>query len=356
MGDHRLQGHVLRTDRRTQILADQRFTWQEAGGDGITVYWVEGDAAFGDTLLDLARASAELLQAEAGLGVSDPVRLVIYPDFEPMREAVLQVAEWTGGLAYPHYNAILIGIAPDQEDWAKTVIPHEFTHLVTGAATANCLGVYMPTWLNEGLSMHFEHTLGEYEDRALRDYVVSGELPPLRELANGFSAYSDAANLSYTQSGRVVTYLLETYGPERMSALLGAFQQGQTADAALVEVYGLDTDGIDAAWRAHLLGEPSPTPQPLVSPSPQPTQTAVPTIVAWNGVPTPFVVTPLPTAAAPTVTATPTPAPSGASGAAGVIASVVLLATMLILCGCTLVPGAAILGGALWLILRGSRE
>ncbi|MBL8094797.1 MAG: hypothetical protein JNL73_11565, partial [Anaerolineales bacterium] len=167
---------------------------------------------------------------------------------------------------------------------------------------------------------------------------------------------SDAANLSYTQSGRVVTYLLETYGPERMSALLGAFQQGQTADAALVEVYGLDTDGIDAAWRAHLLGEPSPTPQPLVSPSPQPTQTAVPTIVAWNGVPTPFVVTPLPTAAAPTVTATPTPAPSGASGAAGVIASVVLLATMLILCGCTLVPGAAILGGALWLILRGSRE
>ena len=346
-----IDGAVLLTERRTQILEDQRFTWQTASDANLTVYWVDGNADFGRTLLAIARESADALQTEAGLTVTAPVRLTIYPDFDSMRAAILQVAEWTGGLAYSDYNAILIGIAPDQESWARAVIPHEYTHLVTGAATANCWGVYMPTWLNEGLSMHFEGTQGAAEDRDLRQRLDSGTLPSLRSLANGFSAYSDDANAAYAQSGRVVTYLLREYGPEPMSALLADVQRGTPIDAALLAAYGVDTDGIDARWRADLAGEPTPTAPPAASPSPQATVTAVPTIVAWDGIPTPFEPTTQPTAIAPQVIATPTPATTGGAGNAGS-----LLLAGLLLCVCILLPGALVLAGLLWLVIRGSRS
>ncbi len=344
-------GNVLLTDRKTQVLLDQRFTWQTVRDANLTVYWVDGDADFGRTLLDITRESADALKAEAGLQVTAPVRLTIYPDFDSMRAAILQVAEWTGGLAYSDYNAILIGIAPDQESWARAVIPHEYTHLVTGAATANCWGVYMPTWLNEGLSMHFEGSQGAAEDRDLRQRLDTGTLPTLRSLANGFSAYSDDANAAYAQSGRVVTYLLRAYGPEPMSALLADLQQGTPIDDALIAAYGFDTDGVDARWRADLAGEPTPTAPPVVSPSPQPTVTAVPTIVAWDGIPTPFEPTTPPTAVAPQGVATPTAvAGSGAAAAGG------LLLAVLLLCVCVLLPGALMLAGLLWLVVRGSRS
>lgn len=343
------QSRVLRTERRHEVLMDQRFTWQTVSADNLTIYWAEGDQAFGQHLLELARDAADSLRADAGLAVSEPVRLTIYPDFEVMRQAVLQVAEWTGGLAYPNYNAILIGIAPDQTDWAAVVIPHEYTHLVTGAATDNCLGVYMPTWLNEGLSMHTEATLGATDDDRLRERAQNGTLPPLRELANGFSADSDDANAAYAQSGRVVTFMLEAYGAERMSALLAAIRAGQPIDPALQATYGLDTDGVDAAWRATLLGDPTPTAAPALSPTVQPTATAVPTIVAWNGVPTPLVPT-----LQPTVAVTPTPAPNQPTGAIdpsgylGLTIGLLTLACLLCLFG--LAP--VVLGVVLWFVFR----
>lgn len=343
-------GQVLRTERRTQILTDQRFTWQTVSDDHFTIYWVDGDKAFGNTLLSLAQDAADSLRNDAGLSVDQPVRLTIYPDFDSMREAVLQVAEWTGGLAYSSYNAILIGIAPDQEEWAKVVIPHEYTHLVTGAATDNCLGAYMPTWLNEGLSMHFEGSLSSSDDETLADKVRSGKLPPLRELANGFSAYGDDANTSYTQSGRVVTYLLDTYGPDSMATLLAAIKGGETIDDALRAAYGLDTDQVDAAWRASITGEAAPTQPPPVTATIAPTFTAVPTIVAWNGVPTPAVVTQQPTVA-PTLAFTPTQATGFNSPLEGAAS----LTVALCLCVCVPVLGLIILAGGLWLVLRGSR-
>lgn len=347
------QSRVLRTERRHQVLTDQRFTWQTVSADNLTIYWAEGDQAFGQHLLDLARDAANSLQADAGLAVSEPVRLTIYPDFDVMRQAVLQVAEWTGGLAYPNYNAILIGIAPDQKDWAAVVIPHEYTHLVTGAATDNCLGVYMPTWLNEGLSMHTEATLGAADDDRLRERAQNGTLPPLRELANGFSADSEDANAAYAQSGRVVTFMLETYGAERMSALLAAIRDGQPIDPALQATYGLDTDGIDATWRATLLGDPAPTPAPALSPTVQPTATAVPTIVAWNGVPTPLVPTLQPT---PAVASTPAPNPPtrGVDPAGYVGMTIGLLTLACLLCVFSL--ATIVVGMVLWFVFGGRKS
>jgi hypothetical protein len=169
---------------------------------------------------------------------------------------------------------MIIGMPPGNIQWARDVIPHEITHLVVGTLVFNCQGLTLPTWLSEGLAMYSE---GIYSADAELVYraLDEGELPDLRTLANGFSAYSDSANLAYAQSGLIVTYLLDTYGPEAMSELLAAIQGGQLTDEALRAVYGYDTAGIDQAWRA-LLGY-GEMPIAGLAPTPAPTYTIVPT-------------------------------------------------------------------------------
>jgi hypothetical protein len=119
----------------------------------------------------------------------------------------------------------------------------------------------------------------------LRVELEAGRLPPLRNLAGGFSAHADQTNISYAQSGEVVRFLIHEYGPEQMSALLSAIQSGLRINPALQEVYGFDTDGLDNTWRASLgfaSAEPLATlPQPRRALLCLPWRCGLPRLAAW---------------------------------------------------------------------------
>jgi hypothetical protein len=112
----------------------------------------------------------------------------------------------------------------------------------------------------------------------------------------------------------VVDFLIHEYGRQQMTDLLLQLQGGATQDDALQAVYGLNVDGLEAAWRASIgaaarAGASEPTPVP--------TPTAVPTIVPISGVPaSPATPIARPTQAAPAPTQ-PAPTASQAPAAAG---------------------------------------
>jgi hypothetical protein len=89
--------------------------------------------------------------------------------------------------------------------------------------------------------------------------------------------------------------LIKTYGRAKMTALLLDLRDGQTTEAALQSVYGLDLDGLEAAWRISIGAK---RPADSSKPTPLPTPTQVPTFVPVGGVPvaTPESFTPNPTA------------------------------------------------------------
>ena len=107
----------------------------------------------------------------------------------------------------------------------------------------------MPTWLNEGLATYGEGSLSPDYQAALNSAIKNHQLISIRSLSSPFSAIPEQAYISYGESNSIVTFLIQTYGKDKMVQLLNVFHQGSGYDEALKQVYGFDQDGLDALWR-----------------------------------------------------------------------------------------------------------
>jgi hypothetical protein len=269
-------GSTTLVDPKTMTVEDDSHKWKSVSRNGVTIMWFDGDQAFGNRLLDIATESIQRLSKNAGIKPPSNIIIVVYPDAKQLKEAILFTSEWVGGQAFPNYGISMMGIAPGEEVWASEVIPHELAHLVTDGVVFNCLGTYMPTWLSEGLSTYLEGSNSSDNATSVEAALKNNTLFTLRSLAQGFAVSGDKARLAYAFSGEVVRYMIETYGPGKMAALLSAIHQGDTIDVALNKVYGFDTDWLDLEYRASKGYATLPAVRATPSPSPQ--ATAVPTL------------------------------------------------------------------------------
>lgn len=278
-------GTTITTPRKELALVDDKYQWQSLNSEKVAVYWYEGETAFGNQMLILAKKSLNRLEKDAGISLPEKVNMYLYPNTASLRESMGNAPDWAGGVAIPEYSTVMIGLGPDEDEWAAEVIPHELAHLVTDATLFNCEGGQIPTWMSEGLAVYSENSLGEEENEQILTALKRGTLPPLYSLAGGFAANATKADMAYTQSGAVVTYLLTTYGPEKMNDLLMCIRTGKRIDPCLEDTYTMNTGELDAAWRTSLgfASTPAPTPEGSVTPGGK-KRTAVPTLSLWTAV------------------------------------------------------------------------
>lgn len=333
-------GRETVTETQTTLWLDADHAWQTVSGGGINLHWYSGGASFGRQLHDSAVRSLAALERSTGLSAEAPVDLYIYANTDDMRAAVLYEPGWTGGLAYPAHDVVIIGIAPEDLAWGQRTQAHELTHVLVGHRTFSCLGV-VPTWLNEGLAVYGEGgpdaaSLEQFDAAVAADTVLS-----VRALSGGFSEDPAQADLSYSQSYRLTQYLIDAHGQPAMLDLLGQLRDGATVDAALQAVYGFDVDGFEAEWRAAL----GLAPRQPANATPTPVPSAVPTLVPVAALPAAIGATATPAGAAAA-----TPAPAAASANAG------LRTGALIALGVILVAGLGLGGAALVLAFRPRRQ
>jgi hypothetical protein len=303
-------GGEFTSPRQSSLWLDNTHPWQVITGGNINLHYYDGGADFGQQLHDAAAQALVRLSNDIGLTTEAPVDIYIFANSGDLKDAVLYAPSWVGGQAFPDSNIIILGIPTDQLDWGKGSEAHELTHVLVGHLTFSCLS-FMPTWLNEGLAVYGEG--GPTTDaQALFDQAKTNKtLPSLRSLIGQFSEESDRARLSYAEAYSVVNYMIQTYGQDKMLVLLKDLRDGQTLDEALQAAYGLNLDGLEAAWR-NSIGAPLNNAGEKATPAPTPT--IVPTIVPIGAVPIaqPQVSTPHPTEAA----SAPTQGASGPGAAA----------------------------------------
>ena len=277
---HDAAGHTFTTPERHLAVDDYRYTWRKLQAGGVSVEWTAGDYTFGQLLLTTATTSLARLAKEASVPQPKQARLIIYPSSTELRAAAPGLSDWAGGVAFPAYGTIMIGIAPGETQWLAKVIPHELAHLVVDQRIDNCAGNRLPTWFNEGLARFAEGPTSAEDRKLVLDALRSGEIQPFLGLTAEFPVSTARANLAYAQSGMAVSFLVEQYGGETIDRLLAQVQQGTAIDTALRDVYGMDTAGIDQAWRA-FIGYTSPSSAGTPTSTPAAKRTTVPTFALY---------------------------------------------------------------------------
>jgi hypothetical protein len=295
-------GNTVVTPSQELTFSDDRFPWRAVAAEGIQLHWYAGDTV-GPMLLEAAVEGLALLQEEMGIELQSDVQIFIYGQGSDMRDAVLYIQDWAGGVAFTEYNIIMIGVTPPSAPgWGRRTIRHELAHLVLAQFGRSCVGGSRPNWLEEGLAVYAE---GEPEQAILDDLTAAirdNRLEPVRSLNGPFPAHGREAGVAYSQSYSLVAFLLDHYQREKMQELILTLAAGEGYDAALEQVYGFNIDGLEVAWREAIGASPRaipPTPTAIAA-------AAVPTYVplgAPRAVPTP------PEAAATVAPAQPAPEP-----------------------------------------------
>ncbi len=242
-------GKIGQTDHATVSFDDTRHQWQSIATGPVTLLWYNGDRAFADALLNAAQQGLGRIQNDTGATPQGRVRIFIYASAQELQGAMMFPQKWEGGATFQGYDVIAIGVPTTQLDYGKRVVPHELTHWIVGQLTLNDYGAGLPTWLEEGLATYGEGVISPDYSSALKAAIDGNKLISVRSLSGPFSPITEQAYISYGESNSIATFLIKTYGKEKMVELLKVFQQGATYDDALKQVYGFDQDGLDGRWR-----------------------------------------------------------------------------------------------------------
>jgi hypothetical protein len=244
-------GRRLETPPQQIQLNDNRYSWHTLTDGKITMHWYEGNDAFAQELMSAAQQALRLLKDSTGAALERQVNLYIYGSTQDLLGALVNPAEWTGGVSFSTFSTIAIGIAPSNLAWGKRAVNHELSHQVIHQVTSNPYAG-QPVWLDEGLAVYAEGPADPTYVAMVKSAAAAGTLISVRSLASPFSAKSDQANLSYAESFSIVDYLISQYGQAKMLSLLNTFRQGSTYDNAMKAAYGFDMDGLNRLWQDYL--------------------------------------------------------------------------------------------------------
>jgi hypothetical protein len=147
--------------------------------------------------------------------------------------------------------------------------------------------------------MRSEGGMSVEERSALADAIQDDALISLRVLNSAFADAREQAILSYAESYSLISFILEEYGSEKLGELIAVFAQGAHYDDAMLDVFGVDMDGMEDLWREHI-GAPARTGVTRATPAPTATEEALPTATSVVAIDPTSTATPVPDVPTPT--------------------------------------------------------
>jgi hypothetical protein len=250
-------GETFRSDHYNVQYVDDRFTWQEHVDGSLRVHWYEGDAAFGDALLGVARRSLNAVNALLPAPSDTPVDIYVYASATDLQNALFLGGEdWQGGHANPKMGVVLLAVTPGpgQSIEMETLIPHELAHVMLYRNVGEGYDS-LPVWLNEGIASSVELYPNPDYDQALMSASENRSLMPIADLCDAFPLDASRAFLAYAESQSFVRFLRDTYGTPGLLSLASAFADGMSCEQGVVRTLGTSLASLDTRWRESVLGQ-----------------------------------------------------------------------------------------------------
>ena len=277
-------GTVVETDEEIVRYEDPRYEWQSIAEGNVTVHYYANLNLAQDLLAAGVEAVSEmsaLLQVELDF----PVRVYMWAGpgdatgVERVQSLAFEETVITGGT---RVLADLLHVFTP----TRWVVRHELTHVLTKLAGEGGIG-NLPSWLDEGTATYAEADWRTRRGGAIAAAVANDAILNVRSMGST-SNQAGTIDLFYGQSGDMVTFLIDRFGPEQFAELFSVFKGGSTVENALIEAYGFGRDELDTRYRESLNLEPrgvaedqstviedTPAP-PAPTPAEQPDQGATP--------------------------------------------------------------------------------
>jgi hypothetical protein len=241
-------GEVIQTDRESFIFLDGRYDWRLLEDRGVRLYWYTNESRARSVLDASADALAEIGDL-LGVEITFPVTVMLWGGGQDgvlaqrPRGGVYDEMSVTGGTRVaPDIVHVYTGLGLSFEDIAR----HEIGHIVVKEAGDGPF-TSVPSWLDEGIATYAQADKGG-RLQAVQFAIQTDSTLRLRNMVAATNR-PELIDIFYGQSWFVVDFMIEEYGQERMAALMAAMKAGATIDEALLEVYGVDQDGLYNAWR-----------------------------------------------------------------------------------------------------------
>lgn len=241
------------TTEQAVTYNDTRFNWRETQGDQLTVYWHTNDAQTGASLLDEARKTQTRLSREFGLTFDKPVRIYAYSRQQDYVSALATGRTLDTAMTFGIDRIFLL--APGGTTAMEPALQglrREMGHALFVQKTKNPY-VDPPQWLAEGFGLFIGgEVISEENYKALGQIAQANKLLPLKTLYSTFPNNDRDRNLAYLESLSVVKFVVDTYGPEKLKAVLTAFKDGSSVDDALKKGLGVTLDQLEGRWKTAL--------------------------------------------------------------------------------------------------------
>jgi len=251
-----LDGQTVRSPNYRVQYMDDRFVWQQRSDELVRVHWYEGDDAFGDALLDVARRGLNSVNALIPTPADAPVNVYVYASATDLQNALfLGGEEWQGGHANPKLGVVMVAVTPGpaQSIEMETLIPHELAHVMLYRSVGDGYTV-LPVWLSEGVASLAELYPNPDYDQALRIASQNNSLLPVAELCDMFPPDASRAYLAYAESQSFVRFLRDSYGTPALFSLTSAYADGLNCEQGVVRALNTSLVNLDTRWRESELG------------------------------------------------------------------------------------------------------
>lgn len=250
-------GQAVRSSNYSVQYLDNRFVWQQRSDNLLRVHWYEGNDAFGDALLNVARQSLNAVNALIPVPANEPVDVYVYATPTDLQSALyLGGEQWQGGHANPKLGVVMLTVTPgpEQSIEMETLIPHELAHVMLYRSVGNGY-TNLPVWLSEGMASLAELYPNPDYAQALTTASHNRSLLPITDLCASFPLDASGAYLAYAESQSFVRFLRDTYGTPSLLSLTTAYADGLSCDQGAVRTLGTSLVNLDTRWRETVLGE-----------------------------------------------------------------------------------------------------
>jgi hypothetical protein len=226
--------------------------WNEITHNQISVFFTEPDLSYAqaihgylnETLPELTRVLTHAAPVQMEIFICPSQNI-----FEQFTGA--HIPEWSEAICFSHQNQIIL----KSPNWSQSsrafraTVLHEVTHLVL-AQRVRLRPI--PTWLNEGLAVHFsgERTLAALA--AISKAQVTNSLIPLQEIDDVLRFQRNKALLAYQESYFAVQFLFQQFGAGSLPPLLDALQHDSDFETAFFTIYQMRFADFEQKWREHI--------------------------------------------------------------------------------------------------------